>query len=57
MIALGALVIQEAVSVARRNVIVGTFCIFVSGYSMGWAPMTYILMTELSALSLRDLTS
>jgi hypothetical protein len=57
MIAMGALGIQEPVSVARRNGIVGTICIFVSGYSMGWAPMTYILTTELSALRLRDLTS
>lgn len=37
-----------------KSGIVATLVIFGFGFSLGWAPLTYVVTTELPALQLRD---
>ena len=57
MMTMGSLGIQQPVSLGRRNGIVGMIAVFACGFSLGWAPMSYVVTTEISALRLRDMTS
>ncbi|KAF7550904.1 hypothetical protein G7Z17_g5393 [Cylindrodendrum hubeiense] len=41
----------------RKNGIIAMMAMFPFGFAMGWAPLTYVVATEISALRLRDLTS
>lgn len=45
------------VTPARKNGIIAMMALFPLGFSMGLAPLTYVVTTEISALRLRDLTS
>lgn len=57
MMTMGSLGIEEPVSAMRRNGIVAMIAVFVCGFSMGWAPLSYVITTEVSALKLRDMTA
>lgn len=57
MMTMGGLGLEMPVSVPRKNGIVAMISIFVYGFSMGWAPLSYVITTEVSALRLRDLTA
>lgn len=46
-----------AVTDARKNGIIAMMALFPLGFSTGWAPLSYVVTTEISALRLRDLTS
>jgi MFS transporter, SP family, sugar:H+ symporter len=37
-----------------QTAIVAMVTIFLCGFSFGWAPLTYVVMTEVPALHLRD---
>ncbi|KAI9148981.1 Major facilitator-type transporter ecdD [Paramyrothecium foliicola] len=57
MMIMGGLGVDVPVTVGRKNGIVSMISIFACGFSLGWAPMTYVVATEVSALRLRDLTA
>ncbi|PKS08488.1 hypothetical protein jhhlp_004872 [Lomentospora prolificans] len=57
MMTMGALGLETPVTNARKNGIVAMLSVFVCGFSMGWAPLSYVITTEVSALRLRDLTA
>ncbi len=57
MLAMGGLGTVDTVTDAHGTGIVALIAVFACGYSMGWAPVTYILTTEISSRKLRDLTS
>lgn len=39
---------------AHKNAIVAMLTIFISGFVVGWAPITYVVTTEVPSLRLRD---
>lgn len=57
MITMGSLGIEDPISVGRRNGIIAMIAVFVCGFSMGWAPLSYVITTEVSAPKLRDMTA
>lgn len=57
MMTMGGLGVNMPVTDSRKNGIVSMISIFACGFSIGWAPMTYVVTTEVSALRLRDLTA
>lgn len=57
MMVMGGLGIGSPVSTARKNGIISMMAVFPLGFAMGWAPLTYVVVTEISALRLRDVTS
>ncbi|KAF4448945.1 hypothetical protein F53441_7714 [Fusarium austroafricanum] len=57
MITMGGLGIESPVDDMRKKGVVAMMAVFASGFSMGWAPLVYVVTTEISALRLRDLTS
>lgn len=57
MMTMGALGLESPVTTAKKNGIVAMLSVFVCGFSMGWAPLSYVVTTEVSSLRLRDLTA
>ncbi|KAG5661248.1 hypothetical protein KAF25_005370 [Fusarium avenaceum] len=57
MITMGGLGIESPVDDARKKGVLAMMAVFACGFSMGWAPLSYVVTTEISALRLRDLTS
>ncbi|RGP60773.1 hypothetical protein FSPOR_10454 [Fusarium sporotrichioides] len=57
MITMGGLGIESPVDEARKTGVISMMAIFACGFSLGWAPLVYVVTTEVSALRLRDLTS
>lgn len=57
MITMGSIGIETPVDDARKKGILAMMAIFACGFSMGWAPLGYVITTEISSLRLRDLTS
>ncbi|KAF5663495.1 RGT2-Sensor of high external glucose concentration [Fusarium circinatum] len=57
MITMGGLGIVAPVDDSRKKGVISMMAVFASGFGMGWAPLVYVVTTELSALRLRDLTS
>ncbi|KAM0277362.1 hypothetical protein ACHAQH_005879 [Verticillium albo-atrum] len=57
LLSMGSLGIQVPVSTARMKGIMALISIFGVSFSIGWAPLTYVVATEVSALRLRDHTS
>ena len=57
MATMGALGVQSPVDDSRKKGVISMMAIFASGFGMGWAPLVYVVTTELSALRLRDHTS
>jgi len=57
LFSMGGLGVQEPVSVPRMKGIMALITIFVSSFSLGWAPLTYVVATEVSNLRLRDHSS
>ncbi|RFN54002.1 hypothetical protein FIE12Z_1749 [Fusarium flagelliforme] len=57
MATMGALGVQSPVDDSRKKGVISMMAVFASGFGMGWAPLVYVVTTELSALRLRDLTS
>ncbi|KAF4966850.1 hypothetical protein FSARC_5529 [Fusarium sarcochroum] len=57
MMTMGGLGIETPVDDARKKGVLAMMALFACGFSMGWAPLSYVVTTEISALRLRDLTS
>ncbi|KAJ3543506.1 hypothetical protein NM208_g2130 [Fusarium decemcellulare] len=57
MTTMGGLGIESPVADDRKRGVLAMMAIFACGFSMGWAPLSYVVTTEVSALRLRDLTS
>ncbi|KAF5702758.1 RGT2-Sensor of high external glucose concentration [Fusarium mundagurra] len=57
MMTMGGLGIVTPVDDSRKKGVISMMAVFASGFGMGWAPLVYVVTTELSALRLRDLTS
>ncbi|KAF5593532.1 RGT2-Sensor of high external glucose concentration [Fusarium pseudocircinatum] len=57
MMTMGGLGIVTPVEDSRKKGVISMMAVFASGFGMGWAPLVYVVTTELSALRLRDLTS
>ncbi|KAM0417138.1 hypothetical protein ACHAPT_012845 [Fusarium lateritium] len=57
MTTMGGLGIENPVDDERKKGVLAMMAIFACGFSMGWAPLSYVVTTEISALRLRDLTS
>ena len=54
LFAMGGLGIEDPVPSAKKRGIVGLITIFGVSFSLGWAPLTYVVATEVSPLKLRD---
>ncbi|KAM5353707.1 hypothetical protein ACJ41O_000357 [Fusarium nematophilum] len=54
---MGGLGVQEPVTTDRMKGVIGLMIVFGCSFSLGWAPLTYVVATEVTALRLRDLTS
>ncbi|KAF4983403.1 hypothetical protein FZEAL_1132 [Fusarium zealandicum] len=57
MTTMGGLGLEDPVADDRKKGVLAMMAIFACGFSMGWAPLSYVVTTEVSALRLRDLTS
>jgi MFS transporter, SP family, sugar:H+ symporter len=57
MMTMGGLGIVYPVDDSRKKGVISMMAVFASGFAMGWAPLVYVVTTEISALRLRDLTS
>lgn len=57
LVTMGGLGVQEPVSTERMKGVIGLMIVFGCSFSLGWAPLTYVVATEVIALRLRDLTS
>ncbi|KAM0257773.1 hypothetical protein ACHAPA_011569 [Fusarium lateritium] len=57
MMTMGGLGIVSPVDDSRKKGVISMMAVFASGFAMGWAPLVYVVTTEISALRLRDLTS
>lgn len=51
---MGALGTVNKPTIEVRTAIVAMLSIFAFGFSLGWAPLTYVVTTELPSLHLRD---
>ncbi|KAM0327191.1 hypothetical protein ACHAQA_006324 [Verticillium albo-atrum] len=57
LLSMGGLGIEVPVSTSRMKGIMALISLFGVSFSIGWAPLTYVVATEVSALRLRDHTS
>ncbi|KAF5027092.1 hypothetical protein F66182_804 [Fusarium sp. NRRL 66182] len=57
MITMGSIGVETPVDDGRKRGILAMMGLFACGFAMGWAPLSYVVTTEISALRLRDLTS
>lgn len=57
MMTMGGLGIQEPVPDLRKNGIISMIAIFSVGFCVGWAPLCYVVTSEVASLRLRDLTA
>jgi hypothetical protein len=57
LLAMAGLGIKEPVSVPREKGVIALLVIFSAGFSSGWAPLTYVVVTEITSPRLRDHTS
>ncbi|ORY54698.1 general substrate transporter [Pseudomassariella vexata] len=57
LMTMGGLGIEQPVSEARKKGIVAMVSLLVISFSIGWAPMTFVVATEVPALRLRDHSS
>uniref|UniRef100_A0A8H7K9P3 Major facilitator superfamily (MFS) profile domain-containing protein n=1 Tax=Bionectria ochroleuca TaxID=29856 RepID=A0A8H7K9P3_BIOOC len=53
---MGALGTQDVISKSTKIAIVSMLCFMTFGFSLGLAPLTYVVATEIPALGLRDAT-
>ncbi|KAJ5692018.1 hypothetical protein N7462_001441 [Penicillium macrosclerotiorum] len=51
---MGGLGTANPVTTPEKTAIVSMMAIFAAGFGLGWGPLTYVVVTELPALSLRD---
>jgi len=51
---MGALGTIASPSTTVKSAIVAMLSVFLSGFAIGWAPLTYVVTTELPSLHLRD---
>lgn len=56
LMAMGGLGTADKVTDPMKNGIVACMFIFTAAFSLGWAPLTYVVITEIPALKLRDKT-
>lgn len=54
LLTMGSLGVQDPVSSDRKIGIVAMLTTFTAGFSFGWAPLCYVVTTEIPALRLRD---
>jgi MFS family permease len=51
---MGGLGVASPVTLSESTAIAAMMAIFGAGFGLGWGPLTYVVITELPALSLRD---
>ncbi|KAJ5736660.1 uncharacterized protein N7483_001785 [Penicillium malachiteum] len=51
---MGGLGIASPATTPEKTAIASMMAIFSAGFGLGWAPLTYVVVTEIPALSLRD---
>lgn len=56
LIAMGGLGVQTPVPKSAKDGIVACMFLFSAGFSLGWAPLTYVVITEVPSIKLRDKT-
>ena len=54
---MGGLGTPAVITTPMKKGIVASMVIFGAGFAAGWAPLTYVVVTEIVALRLRDVTS
>ena len=54
LMTMGGLGTPETITPSIKIGIVSTMAVMITGFSIGWAPLTYVVTTELPALKLRD---
>lgn len=54
LFAMGGLGTPAVITPAMKTTIVAMLSIFNVGFDIGWAPLTYVVTTEIPALRLRD---
>jgi len=54
MLTMGGLGLREPLPSSHKPGIIAAFICFSMGFAFGWAPITYVVTTELPALRLRD---
>jgi SP family sugar:H+ symporter-like MFS transporter len=57
LIIMGALGIPSPATDSLKIGIISMLAFMVTGFSIGWGPLTYVVSTEVPALRLRDLTA
>lgn len=57
MMTMGGLGIEEPVPTMKKNGIIGMIAVFGVGFCFGWAPLCYVVTSEVASLRLRDLTA
>lgn len=56
LMTMGGLGVQTPVPDSAKNGIVACMFLFSAGFSLGWAPLTYVVITEVPSIKLRDKT-
>lgn len=56
LMTMGALGTDKHPSYGIKSGIIATMIIFVSGFTLGWAPIVHILSAEIPSMKLRDMT-
>lgn len=54
LITMGCLGLQSPVTLGHKSGIVACLSVFVFGFGNSWGPLTFVVITELPALRLRD---
>ncbi|KAL2823877.1 hypothetical protein BDW59DRAFT_162844 [Aspergillus cavernicola] len=57
LIAMAGLGVEEPVTTPRMKGVIALIIIFGVGFASGWGPLTYVVVTEVTSLRLRDHTS
>ncbi|KAL5337947.1 major facilitator superfamily domain-containing protein [Aspergillus crustosus] len=57
LLVMGGLGVDEPVTTPRMKGVIALMVIFGVGFATGWGPLTYVVVTEVTSLRLRDYTS
>ncbi|KAL4779739.1 general substrate transporter [Aspergillus varians] len=57
LVAMGGLGVNEPVTTPRMKGVIALMVIFGAAFGSGWAPLTYVVVTEVTSMRLRDYTS
>jgi hypothetical protein len=57
LITMTGLAVNEPITTQRMKGVISLIVVFGVGFASGWGPLTYVVVTEVSSLRLRDHTS